>query len=452
MDNNFKKTLLLGGDIIVLYLSLYLTLLLRYQQMPSQSDWQGHFWPFTITFIFWIIIFYISDLYNLYLAVNNVKFLQTTFKAITFAGLVSAFFFYINSDIGIAPKTNLIIYLITFSILFILWRRLYNWLLHGYLPKNNVAFIGVNEQVNELLQTLKTNPHLGYNVKLVIDNNGFDVTSGDGAGERMDNLKSILEKNNIATVVLTSDPHQLQELRTALFACLPLNLNFVNLSHFYENVTGRVPITAIDQMWFLENLNRGNKPYFNAFKKIIDITLALIILITTIIFWPLIGLIIKLESKGPIFFKQIRAGKNSSTFLIVKFRTMIIDNNDHNPTTNNDTRVTKFGNFLRKTRIDEIPQIINILVGDMSFVGPRPERPELIEQLEKDIPFYRERMLVKPGLTGWDQISGEYHSPSRADTLKKLQCDLFYIKNRSIYLDLSIILKTIATVLSRSGI
>jgi len=121
------------------------------------------------------------------------------------------------------------------------------------------------------------------------------------------------------------------------------------------------------------------------------------------------------------------------------------------PAQTNDARTTKFGNILRKTRIDEIPQIINILKGEMSFVGPRPERPDLAEELEKQVPFFNERILVKPGITGWDQISGEYHSPSREDTLKKLQYDLFYIKNRSIYLDLSIILKTIATVLSRGG-
>ncbi len=252
--------------------------------------------------------------------------------------------------------------------------------------------------------------------------------------------------------MLIADPHQSTELRTNLFACLPLNLNIISLSHFYEAVTGRVPIEAINQMWFLENLSKGNKSYFNAIKRIMDIVLALGILIITAIFWLFIGLIIKIESKGPIFFKQIRAGKNSRLFTMIKFRTMTEDGNDRNPTAVNDRRVTALGSFLRKTRIDEIPQVINVLIGDMSFVGPRAERPELIGQLEQDIPFYRERMLVKPGLTGWDQISGEYHSPSRADTLKKLQYDLFYIKNRSLYLDLSIILKTIATVLSRSGV
>jgi len=130
---------------------------------------------------------------------------------------------------------------------------------------------------------------------------------------------------------------------------------------------------------------------------------------------------------------------------------MRTEGNDHAPTADADKRITAFGNFLRKTRLDEVPQVINIIKGEMSFVGPRPERPELIAELEKQIPFYRERMLVKPGITGVDQTSGEYHSPSYEDTLKKLQYDLFYIKNRSLYLDIAILLKTIRTVLSRGG-
>jgi len=127
------------------------------------------------------------------------------------------------------------------------------------------------------------------------------------------------------------------------------------------------------------------------------------------------------------------------------------ENNNRAPTLAIDPRITKFGRILRKTRIDEIPQVINILRGEMSFVGPRPERPELAENLENKIPFYAQRTLVKPGLTGSDQISGEYHSPSKEDSLKKLQYDLFYIKNRSMFMDLAIILKTISTVISRGG-
>ena len=163
-------------------------------------------------------------------------------------------------------------------------------------------------------------------------------------------------------------------------------------------------------------------------------------------------LAIKIDSPGPIIFKQIRVGKNGKNFKFLKFRTMRVEDNTFKPTTTNDKRITRFGKFMRQTRIDELPQLINVLKGEMSFVGPRPERPELIKNLSQNIPFYNIRNLIKPGITGWDQISGEYHSPSIEDTYKKLQYDLYYIKNRSTYLDISIIHKTIRTALGREGL
>jgi lipopolysaccharide/colanic/teichoic acid biosynthesis glycosyltransferase len=201
----------------------------------------------------------------------------------------------------------------------------------------------------------------------------------------------------------------------------------------------------------LENLRENQKNSFNFFKRVCDVVGALATLAISIIFWPLVAIIIKLESKGPVFIKQARLGHQGKTFTIIKFRTMKEEGNDRGITLENDKRITRFGNFLRKTRIDEIPQMINIIKGEMSFIGPRPERPEFAKELENAIPFYNTRLIVKPGISGWDQVSGEYHSPTQEDTLKKLQNDLFYIKNRSLFLDATIILKTIATILSRGG-
>ncbi len=167
--------------------------------------------------------------------------------------------------------------------------------------------------------------------------------------------------------------------------------------------------------------------------------------------WVLIALGITLSSRGPVLFRQERLGKGGKLFRILKFRTMKVDGNDFAPTAEKDPRVTGFGGFLRRLRLDEIPQLVNILVGEMSFVGPRPERPELAVDLERSIPYYRQRLLVKPGITGWDQVSGEYHSPSVEDTYKKLQYDLYYVKNMSILLDISVFFKTIMTMLGRKG-
>jgi len=452
MNYKYKKIILLIGDVLVLYLSLYLTLLIRYFELPAMGTWNIHFWPFSIAFIAWIIIFYISDLYNLHIAVNNSKFFNLTIRSAGIASLLTAVFFYINPNINIAPKTNLVIYIFVFIILFMLWRRLFNALLHSYLAKENLAFVGYNGNVMELIKALQEKPHLGYRVSLIVNKGNTDGVSEVETTNNIGNLKEIIINKKISTMVLASDPHQSSELRSSLFKCLPLKINYINLPNFYETVTGKVPIDAISKMWFLENLSEGKKIIFDAFKRTYDLVLSLLILLLSAVFWPIIGIIIKFESPGPIFFKQKRVGRNNINFTLIKFRSMTVKDNDQSPAKDKDFRVTRFGRLMRKTRVDEIPQVLNILTSSMSFVGPRPERPELVQELEEHVPFYRERMLVKPGLTGWDQVSGEYHSPSREDTLKKLQYDLFYIKNRSLYLDLSIILKTIATVLRGGGV
>ncbi|MDN5354029.1 MAG: hypothetical protein PWQ09_785 [Candidatus Cloacimonadota bacterium] len=450
VQNKIKQFILLLGDLVVFYGSLYLTLFVRYGQLPSKQLWQQHFLPFTAVFVVWIIIFYISELYNLNFAINNRKFYRLSFRSFFSGGLIAALFFYLNPHIDITPKTNLAIFVVIFAIFFLLWRNFYNWSLKSYLPKEHLAIVGYNELVGELVADLKNKPHLGYQIDFLVSEQQVDQ-AGLPVYSNLENLKKYLGQKKISTVVLASDPIRSEKLNTILFECLSLKLNFINLSHFYENMTGKVPIDIINKSWFLENLTEGNKSFYDISKRIFDILLSIILLPFLFILAPFIAIIIKLDSKGPVFFKQLRLGKMGKRINVVKFRTMHYNANSTKPTDENDERITNFGRFLRKTRLDELPQIVNVLKGEMSFVGPRPERPELVKELEKVVPFYKERMLVKPGITGWDQISNEYHSPSYKDTMKKLQYDLFYIKNRALSLDISIILKTLTTMLARSG-
>lgn len=453
MSNKFKKVILLIGDVIFLYTSLYVTLFLRYGQTPDQATWDKHLLPFTLIFAVWVLVFFIYDLYNLRLAANRANFYRSSLRSFVTAGLVSIIFFYASSHANITPKTNLAIFIVVFALIFFSWRNLYYIAIRSYLPKENMAIIGFNRQSRSLISEIDNNPHLGYKISFILDpfaekknnNNGIPIFNN------VSGLHELIAKKNVNTLVLATDPTSSENLRNLLFSALHLKINFHSLPEFYENITGKVPIEAINKMWFLQNLSEGRKKWFDLVKKIYDLAAAFIILIITLPLWAVIALAIKLNSRGPVFFRQVRAGQSGAPFKIIKFRTMSTENNDHTPTREKDKRITAVGSFLRKTRLDEIPQVLNIIKGKMSFVGPRPERPELIKELEEKIPFYRERMLVKPGLTGWDQISGEYHSPSTEDTLKKLQYDLFYIKNRSIYLDLSIILKTISTIVSKAG-
>lgn len=448
MTHKIKKVLLLAGDVIILYFSLFLTLIIRYRDAYSPSIWSSHFWPFTAIFFLWLIVFYISNLYNLNLAVNNSQFYQRAAKALAITALISIAFFYLIPQIGIAPKTNLFIFIIISSGLLYLWRNFYNLSLKAYLPKTNIGIVGYNNLVAEIIKEFKQKPHLGYVLRFIVDEN---PRQDPPEIKPIFELENLLANDRLDAIILSPDPRQSENLRASLFNCLPYRINYISLPNFYEAIMGKVPLDSVNQMWFLENLNESGKIWFDRVKNIYDFILALLILLLSSPFWLIMAAAIKLESRGPVFFIMERAGKNDRPFRLIKFRTMKENGNDRSPTLANDPRITKFGNFLRKTRLDELPQMINILKGQMSFVGPRPERPELARELEKQIPFYAQRTLTKPGLTGPDQISGEYHSPSRDDSLKKLQYDLFYIKNRSMFLDLAIILKTIATVVSRGG-
>jgi len=210
----------------------------------------------------------------------------------------------------------------------------------------------------------------------------------------------------------------------------------------------RVLLETINETWFSENI-RQKKAYEIA-KRSFDILFSLLGVLITIIIFPLIALVIKIDSPGPIFYSQKRVGKNGKIFTLYKFRTMKsnVENNHFRPTTLNDSRVTKIGKILRRTHIDELPQLYNILKGDISFVGPRPEAIELVKYFKKEIPYYNFRHLIKPGFTGWAQINYHY-TISVEETKEKLQYDFYYIKDRSFFLDLAIILKTIRIIFTQ---
>ncbi len=327
-----------------------------------------------------------------------------------------------------------------FTALFILWRSVAALMIRSYLPANNLAVVGDDPLTRQLLNNLSTQPHQGYHTTSL-----FKTLAEAQA------LPALIKDRRINTVVLGPEFANNPELTNLLFNCLTLDLDIYSLSDFYELVYGRVPINSIGQDWFIENLNQGGKNYFNVIKRALDIIGGTIILIVSLPFWPFIALAIKLDSRGPVIFRQQRVGINDTLFDMFKFRTMRTVDNDGSMTGIKDKRITRVGNFLRRTRLDEIPQVINILRGEMSFIGPRPERPEFVADLSQKIPFYKTRLLVKPGLSGWDQISGVYHSPSLEDSIAKLEYDLYYLKHRSLYLDFSITLKTIATMMSRGG-
>jgi len=428
MANRFKKIIALLGDLLILHSSLTLTLIIRYGSNNFYELWLKHWPSFAIIFLIWILVFYIYNLYNLILAADKLKFNQLALNAILISSLLSVTFFYLNPATQITPKTNLALFIVLTIALFILWRKFFNSLLQNYLPKNNLLLIAKRDKVKSLVNYIQTKKHLGFHTALVLEETLSE-----------ESLKDIIQTKRIHTIVLDPSHSEAETFRKLLFKCLPYKLVFTDLSSFYEKITGKVSIDTITHTWFLENFNEGEKKYFNHIKRIYDLIMSLIIFLISLPLWLIMALAIILDSGLPVFYRQKRLGKNGAVFNIIKFRTM------------KHEKITRAGSFLRKTRLDELPQLLNIIQGKMSFIGPRPEQVNIVEKLKEQIPFYQERLLIKPGLSGWDQISENYHSASYKDSFEKLQYDLFYIKNRSIYLDFSISLKTISTILRRKG-
>lgn len=443
-----KKFGLFLLDIAVFYMALALVIGLRYES-NFRTELNLHLAPFTIILVIWILVFYISNLYDIALAKNNTRFYSNFFYALTISSTISIIFFYFVSFFAITPKTNLFLFILFYTGLGFLWRSAFN-LLISKGNKNNTLIIGNNTQSQELYDFLLANPQLGYNALGVIDISDETVASI---------LEDLIKQKKVKTLVLSPQAYKIPRIIEIFYRVFHLGITFFNLSDFYELVTNKIPLGSIDQIWFLQNLSENNKRAYEINRRFLDIIFSIIIGLIILPLSPFIIVAIKLDSRGPIFFRQRRIGKAGEIFTLIKFRNMIADSPDGSAeggtgpiwASTEDPRVTRVGKFLRKSRIDELPQIWNVLKGEMSFVGPRPERPEFHEKLKQEIPFYEERYLIKPGLTGWAQIKHRINGMSIADTFEKLQYDLYYIKNRSALLDLAILLKTVDKLLRQSG-
>lgn len=269
---------------------------------------------------------------------------------------------------------------------------------------------------------------------------------------RIDLHKYSLEKK-VHTIVISLKERRGTLPLNAILKCKMNGINVMEWGHFYEKNTNKIDIMEINPSHLIFSDGFERKSLTAIVKNVFDFILATVGLIITAPVALITAILIKIESPGPIFYMQERVGAGGQTFKIVKFRSMVSDaEKEKTPqwAAKNDSRVTRVGKFIRKTRLDEIPQLINILKGEMSFVGPRPERPYFVEQLEKEIPFYFQRHVVKPGLTGWAQIRYRYGS-SVEDSLRKLEFDFYYIKNMSLFLDMMIILETVQVVLFQKG-
>lgn len=283
--------------------------------------------------------------------------------------------------------------------------------------------------------------------------NGLCTVSDDKIVGGDNEIESLIKQEGISRLVVAITERRGVLPVQNLLRCKLNGVDIIDAASFCEDATRKLPVENISPSWFIYSDGFRITPFLHFIKRTLDIVLSLVGMILLLPVWTIVAFLVRCDSSGSIFFRQIRVGEREVPFTIYKFRTMRQDAEKETGAvwaTENDVRITKVGKFLRKTRLDEFPQLFNVLKGEMSLVGPRPERPEFVEQLNEKIPYYPTRHFMKPGVTGWAQICYPYGA-SDEDALEKLRYDLYYIKNYTVLFDVLIILETVKVVLFGRG-
>lgn len=453
-DQNLKRVLLILGDLLVFQIALIVTLAIRHGGW-STLRWQQNAWPFFVLSLIWILVFYIAGLYDLAIHRDSLKLFRVYLEGMIANLAIALGFFYLLPIFGIEPRTILALQFAVALLLGYFWRLGYSKWIVPRFTHGSVLYIGPAEDVR-LVDALLRASSLGYELRSAF------ATSGETYPHETvrwiadtGHLRDVLKNERVHIVVIGVKPESVPGLKEALYSTLFTTTSIIDRAELEEATTGRIPLSYVSETWFLQHLREGEKAWYETAKRAADIFLAILFGILTLILFPFVALLMKLTMPGPIFYSQVRVGKNGTHFRIWKFRTMVVDSEKNGAqftsNSSSDPRLTWLGKIMRQYRIDELPQIWNVLRGDLSLVGPRPERPEFVDPLVERVPYYSLRHLTRPGLTGWAQVKFLTPTASLEDNLKKLQYDLYYIKHRSPLLDFVILLRTIGIILRRQG-
>jgi sugar transferase (PEP-CTERM system associated) len=437
------------GDIAVIFAASYLT------ELSATWPGYGHFAFRTIEISLVItFILYLGDLYQPRQALGRRELLARvlTYQA-TAAMLVAAVGFAVP-PLRLSRSAFLGVFLLTTPGLMI-WRAA---LLGAWSQQQmtlRVLVLGTG-QVGRLIADLEPTSARPFRIIGFLDDSpgAIDmVPDGHVLLGKIQDLGSLVEETRPDIVVIAQLDRRGCFPTKELLECRLRGIRVEDWPTFYEKAEGKILVTAVRPSWLIFSDGFVKTPRTEIIKRLFDISLALLGLVLSLPLMILASIAVKLESPGPMLYRQPRLGRNGCVFILNKFRSMRQDaEKDTGPvwSARRDPRITRVGHFLRTTRLDELPQLVNVLVGHMSFIGPRPERPEFVAELQKQIPYYMERLAVKPGLTGWAQVKYQYGS-SVEDAVEKLQYDLYYIKNLSLFLDLLIVLNTVQVVLFARG-
>jgi exopolysaccharide biosynthesis polyprenyl glycosylphosphotransferase len=450
-----RKVLLRIFDVVFVLVALYLVgrvLELEYLKILTTN-----FNYSIVLAIYLTIIGNVFEMYNLQIASNQYQVLKSSILTAS----VTVLFYLLTPIFSAQLPTNrfqILLFYVTLLIALLVWRMFYVKFLASNRFMQKVVLVCDQGQLEELIHGLETSdPH--YRIIAYI-NSDMKQTNNLGCHFvkhlKIDDLETFTNDNKLFEIVIATQKTEeiTLELYKQLLHLLESGITIREYTQVYENKTHRIPVQYISRdfyKFFPLNRSNTNQLYLMSV-KIIEILISIIGLAFGALLLPFIVLINTFGNKGKLFYTQERVGENGEIFQIFKLRTMVENAEKSGAifSTPNDCRVTPFGKFLRKSRIDEIPQFINILKGNMAVIGPRPERPFFVKEIARIMPFYETRHVIKPGLTGWAQVNYSY-GESIEDSVIKLQYDLYYIKHRSIFLDLNIAIKTISTVLFYRG-
>jgi sugar transferase (PEP-CTERM system associated) len=455
--HNARTVLLLLAEAGLLFGGLIVAVYLRLGAADAEYELieEHGFYKAALAAAFCLSAFYLYDLYDFVIMHDRRELVLRMIQALGLAWVALALCFYLFPHLMIGRGVSLIALPLALFVM-VAWRLLIHWFLGHPQFGERILIVGSGPLAVELAREALERPDAGFRIIGFADNNpelvGKSLINPRVVGLSSE-MEKIVQRENIDRIVVAMGERRGQfPTEQLLQLSLSGHVSIEEGASFYERLTGRVHLDMMRPSWLIFS-GRGRQARLNAMTRVaLHRTIALFGAILSLPVAILTAILIKLDSRGPVLYKQERVGRNGRTFMVMKFRSMRTDAEKDGPVwaRSADDRVTRVGRIIRKIRVDEIPQFWNILKGEMNFVGPRPERPHFVAQLAEEIPYYEQRHLIAPGLTGWAQIKYPYGS-SIEDARQKLQYDLYYIKNQSLALDAAILFETIKTILFGRG-
>jgi sugar transferase (PEP-CTERM system associated) len=438
-----------GFEVVLISGSMLLAAILH--GGPETLDALG--WKIALVTALCQLCFYYNDLYDLTIVHSNRELIVRLLQAAGAAAIVLAAACVAAPSLILDPGT-FVTALAVFVTAVLAWRVTFNYLARGPHLEERVLILGTGTTARMLARQIGTQQDFAYRLVGFVDE-GEDhnyVRQHDILGNAKDIERLVAERRISRIVVGLSDRRGRLPIEALLRAKLS-GVRVEDATTTYERLTGKILVDDLKPSWLVFSDGFRASRWTRFLKRMLDLAMSMILAFLTAPLMVVTALAIKLDSKGPVLYSQERVGENGRVFTVYKFRSMRADAEQGGGPVwarDKDDRITSVGRFIRKTRLDELPQLWNVMRGDMSFVGPRPERPFFVERLAEEIPFYMQRHAVKPGLTGWAQVKYEYGS-SIEDAMEKLRYDLYYIKHLSVFFDLTIVLDTVKVVLFGKG-